>query len=66
MFKEMSSQLIENLCLSLMQRLLNDSRSVRIITSEFDTDTHLSFGSSVTLFYHLLARKIIVIDMLDL
>ncbi len=63
-FQEMSSQLIEDLCLSLMQRLLNDSRSVRIITSEFDTDTHLPFGSSVTLFYHLLAQKIIVIDML--
>ncbi|GCF70086.1 TPA: heteromeric transposase endonuclease subunit TnsA [Bacillus luti] len=63
-FQEMSSQLIEDLSLSLMQRLLNDSRSVRTITSEFDADTHLPFGSSVTLFYHLLARKIIVIDML--
>lgn len=49
-FQEMSSQLIEDLSLSLMQRLLNDSRSVRIITSEFDADTQLPFGSSVTLF----------------
>ncbi len=63
-FQEMSSQLIEDLSLSLMQRLLNDSRSVRTITSEFDADTQLPFGSSVTLFYHLLARKIIVVDML--
>ncbi|MDA2638693.1 TnsA endonuclease N-terminal domain-containing protein [Bacillus cereus] len=63
-FQEMSSQLIEDLSLSLMQRLLNDSCSIRIITSEFDTDTHLPFGSGVTLFYHLLAQKIIVIDML--
>ncbi|PFU56995.1 TnsA endonuclease N-terminal domain-containing protein [Bacillus thuringiensis] len=63
-FQEMSSQLIEDLSLSLMQRLLKDSRSVRIITSEFDADRHLPFGSSVTLFYHLLARKIILIDML--
>lgn len=63
-FQKMSSQLIEDLSLSLMQRLLNDSRSVRIITSEFDSDTHLPFGSGVTLFYHLLAQKIIVIDML--
>ncbi|MGK9484730.1 TnsA endonuclease N-terminal domain-containing protein [Bacillus tropicus] len=63
-FQEMSSQLIEDLSLSLMQRLLNDSRSVRTITSEFDADTHLPFGSSVTLFFYLLARKIIVIDML--
>ncbi|HGH0916055.1 TPA: TnsA endonuclease N-terminal domain-containing protein [Bacillus cereus] len=63
-FQKMSSQLIEDLSLSLMQRLLNDSRSVRIITSEFDSGTHLPFGSGVTLFYHLLAQKIIVIDML--
>ena len=62
-FQEMSSQLIEDLSLSLMQRLLNDSRSVRIITSEFDADTQLPFGSSDP-FYHLLARKIIVVDML--
>ncbi|KAB2420331.1 MULTISPECIES: TnsA endonuclease N-terminal domain-containing protein [Bacillus cereus group] len=63
-FQKMSSQLIEDLSLSLMQRLLKDSRSVRIITSEFDSDTHVPFGSGVTLFYHLLAQKIIVIDML--
>lgn len=63
-FQKMSPQFIEDLSLSLMQRLLNDSCSVRIITSEFDSDTHLPFGSGVTLFYHLLAQKIIVIDML--
>ena len=45
----MSPQLIEDLSLSLMQRLLNDSCSVRIITSKFDSDTHLPFGSGVTL-----------------
>ncbi|MFA2811726.1 TnsA endonuclease N-terminal domain-containing protein [Bacillus mycoides] len=63
-FQEMSSQLIEDLSLSLMQRLLNDIHSIRTITNEFDIDTHLPFGSGVTLFYHLLAQKIIVIDML--
>ncbi len=63
-FQKMSPQLIEDLSLSLMQRLLNDSCSVRIIISKFDSDTHLPFGSGVTLFYHLLAQKIIVIDML--
>jgi len=47
--------------MSLMNRLLNNSRSIREITNEFDTDTHLPFGSGVT--YHLLARKIVVIDM---
>lgn len=56
-FQEMSSQLIEDLSLSLMQRLINDTRSIRTITNEFDIDTHLPFGSGVTLFYHLLAQK---------
>ncbi|MDQ0415759.1 TnsA endonuclease N-terminal domain-containing protein [Mesobacillus stamsii] len=63
-FQEMCSQHIEDLSLSLMQRLLNNKNSIRIITNEFDTDTHLPFGSGVTLFYHLLAQKVIVIDML--
>nr|WP_234978443.1 TnsA endonuclease N-terminal domain-containing protein [Bacillus tuaregi] len=64
-FGELSSQHIEDLSLSLMQRLLNNKYSIRVITNEFDTDTHLPFGSGVTLFYHLLAQKIIVIDMLE-
>lgn len=62
-YQEMDDQHIEDLSMSLMNRLLNNSRSIREITNEFDTDTHLPFGSGVTLFYHLLARKIVVIDM---
>ncbi|WP_343030041.1 TnsA endonuclease C-terminal domain-containing protein [Alkalibaculum sporogenes] len=46
-FQEMSAQHIEDLSLSLMQRLLNDARSIRNITNEFDLDIHLPFGSSV-------------------
>lgn len=63
-FQEISSQHIEDLSMSLMQRLLNGTSSIRVITNEFDTDTHLPFGSGVTLFYHLLAQKIIRINML--
>lgn len=65
-FQEMDSQHIEDLSLSLMQRLLNNKHSIRTITNEFDADTHLPFGSGVTLLYHLLAQKIIEIDMLKL
>ncbi|WP_404457139.1 TnsA endonuclease N-terminal domain-containing protein [Oceanobacillus kapialis] len=64
-FEQMSSQHIEDISLSLMQRLLNNKHSIRTITNEFDTDTHLPFGSGVTLFYHLIAQKIIAIDMLN-
>nr|WP_239588160.1 TnsA endonuclease N-terminal domain-containing protein [Gracilibacillus alcaliphilus] len=62
-YREMANQHIEDLSMSLMNRLLNNSRSIREITSEFDADTHLPFGCGVTLFYHLLAKKIMVTDM---
>ncbi|MGG2113435.1 TnsA endonuclease N-terminal domain-containing protein [Lysinibacillus pakistanensis] len=62
-YQEMDDQHIEDLSISLMNRLLNNSRNIREITNAFDTDTHLPFGSGVTLFYHLLAKKIVVIDM---
>lgn len=62
-YREVANQHIEDLSMSLMNRLLNSSRSIREITSEFDADTHLPFGSGVTLFYHLLAKKIMVTDM---
>lgn len=62
-FQSMDAQHIENLSLSLMERLLEDKGSVRMVTNEFDLDTHLPIGSGVTLFYHLLAQKIILADM---
>jgi predicted transposase YbfD/YdcC len=62
-FKEMSEQNIEDLAISLMERLLDKKSSVRAIANEFDIDAHLPFGSGVTLFYHLLAQKIIRINM---
>lgn len=64
-FREMNVQHIEDLSISLMQRLLGTNESIRKITNEFDTDTHLPFGSGVMLFYHLLSRKIIIIDMIE-
>ncbi|AWC31043.1 heteromeric transposase endonuclease subunit TnsA (plasmid) [Bacillus cytotoxicus] len=62
-FQELDAKYIEDLAMSLLSRLLESSASIRIITNEFDLDTHLPIGSGVTLFYHLLARKIIVIDL---
>ncbi|CAM5346133.1 TnsA endonuclease C-terminal domain-containing protein [Bacillus sp. PK3-056] len=64
-FGEMSAQNIKDLSISLMQRLLGTKESIRKITSEFDKDTYLPFGSDVTMFYHLLSRKIIIIDMIE-
>lgn len=64
-FQEISEQHIEDLAISLMRRLLNQSSSIRAITNDFESDTHLPFGSGVTLFYHLLAQKVIRINMLE-
>ncbi|MCJ7840926.1 TnsA endonuclease N-terminal domain-containing protein [Lederbergia sp. NSJ-179] len=42
-YREMANQHIEDLSMSLMNRLLSNSRSIREIASEFDADTHLPF-----------------------
>lgn len=64
-FQSLSEQYIEDLSMALLQRLLTNGESVRAIASEFDKDTHMPLGSGMTLFYHLLAMKIIRIDMLE-
>lgn len=55
----MNDQNIEDLSMALIERLLKHSTSVRAITNKFDKDIHLPFGSGITLFYYLLAHKII-------
>src|SRR5699024_9648503 len=62
-YREMADQQIDDLSLSLMSRLLNNSQSIREIASEVDADTHWPFGSGVTVFYHLLVKNIMVTDM---
>ena len=47
-----------------MKKVLDTDKSIREITNLFDKEVHLSLGSGMTLFYHLLAQKIIQIDML--
>lgn len=64
-FQNISSQHIEDLAMALLQRILNESQSIREITNVFDKETHMPFGSGMTLFYHLLAQKIIQVDMLE-
>lgn len=64
-FQNISSQHIEDLAMALLQRILNESQSIREITKVFDKETHMPLGSGMTLFYHLLAQKIIRIDMLE-
>lgn len=51
--------------MTLLQRVLSESKSIREVTNLFDKETHMPLGSGMTLFYHLLAQKIIRIDMLE-
>lgn len=64
-FSEMNGQYIEDLAMALLHRILNTVESIRTITSVFDKELHLPLGSSLTLFYHLLARKVIKINLLE-
>ncbi|MEK4626762.1 TnsA endonuclease N-terminal domain-containing protein [Solibacillus sp. FSL R7-0682] len=62
-FQNINQQHIEDLVMALLHRILNESLSIREITNVFDKETHMPVGSGMTLFYHLLAKKIIRIDM---
>ena len=62
-FQNINQQHIEDLAMALLHRILNESLSIREITNVFDKETHMPVGSGMTLFYHLLAKKIIRIDM---
>ncbi len=64
-FQNMNSHYIEDLAMALLQQILSESQSIREITNVFDKDTHMPLGSGMTLFYHLLAQKIVLIDMLE-
>ncbi len=64
-FQNMNPQHIEDLAIALLQRILNENKSIRETTNVFDKETHLPFGSGMTLFYYLLAQKIIQVDMLE-
>lgn len=64
-FQNMNPQHMEDLAMALLQRILHESQNIREITNVFDKDTHMPLGSGMTLFYHLLAQKIIRIDMLE-
>lgn len=64
-FQNMNQQHIEDLAMALLQSVLSESKSIREVTNVFDKETHMPLGSGMTLFYHLLAQKIIQVDMLE-
>ncbi|WP_273130106.1 TnsA endonuclease N-terminal domain-containing protein [Bacillus weihaiensis] len=64
-FSEMIGQHIEDLAMALLQQLIHTKENIRTVTSTFDKEVHLPLGSSLTLFYHLLAQKVIKVNMLE-
>lgn len=64
-FQNVNQQHIEDLAMALLQRILCESNSIREVTNVFDKETHMPLGSGMMLFYHLLAQKIIRVDMLE-
>ncbi|MEX3715835.1 TnsA endonuclease N-terminal domain-containing protein [Cytobacillus horneckiae] len=65
-FQNMNQQHIEDLAMALLQSILSESKNIREVTNVFDKETHMPLGSGMTLFYYLLAQKIIRVDMLEL
>ena len=62
-FQNLTQHHIEDLAIALLQRIIREESSLREITINFDKDTHMPLGSGLTLFYYLLAQKIIQIDL---
>ena len=46
-----------------IKRIVDDTRSIRTISSEFDKDMNLDIGSGLSIFKYLIANKIIEIDI---
>jgi hypothetical protein len=62
-FIEMNPNDFEDLILEFIRRTINCSESIRNIARVFDEDMVLPKGTGVAIFKHLLARKIIKIDL---
>lgn len=62
-FIEMNPNDFEDLILEFIRRTINRNESIRNIARIFDEDMVLPKGTGVAIFKHLLARKIIKIDL---
>ncbi len=62
-FTDMASSDIQDLIYEFIKRIVNDRRSVRRISSEFDNDMNLPIGCGLSIYKYLLINKIIEVDM---
>lgn len=62
-FTDMASSDIQDLIYEFIKRIVDDRRSVRRISSEFDSDMNLPIGCGLSIYKYLLINKIIEVDM---
>lgn len=64
-FIDMDSSDIQDLIYEFIKRIVDDKRSVRRISSEFDNDMNLPIGCGLSIYKYLLINKIIEVNMLN-
>lgn len=62
-FNDIDLSEIKDLIYEFIKRIVDDKRSVRSISTEFDNDMSLSKGTGISIFRYLLINKIIRIDL---
>lgn len=62
-FTNIESAEITDLILEYIRRIIDSTQTIRTISSLFDKDMSLPKGTGISIFKHLLARKIIKIDI---
>lgn len=64
-FVDMDSNDIQDLIYEFVKRIVDDRRSVRRISSQFDNDMNLPIGCGLSIYKYLLINKIIEVNMLN-
>lgn len=64
-FQEIDNFDLKDMVYEFIRRIIDDERSVRKISLEFDNDMGLEKGSGLSIFKHLLINKIIEIDITE-
>ncbi|NMM62206.1 heteromeric transposase endonuclease subunit TnsA [Clostridium sp. P21] len=64
-FSNIESTEVTDLVLEYIRRIIDSTETVRVVSSLFDRDMSLPKGTGISLFKHLLARKVIKIDITE-
>ncbi|MCT4605729.1 MAG: TnsA endonuclease N-terminal domain-containing protein [Marinisporobacter sp.] len=61
--KELDKDYIGDILVEYIRRVIDSKESIRSISSQFDKDLFLAAGTGISIFKHLLIRKIVKIDL---